>query len=209
VGRAAEKKALRTTDEGVASFVKAKHLIRGARNADADSFSDGPGRMTSFAKPEGTASAEVETVVAAVDSKGSSEASGAASEIEKPRGFAMALHERDAIEGFDRPDENRRGYSCGLAHNVQHEVRAVIEKNVRVAWPEIHRANARRRAAEMMSRGIAGRIGFRFHDAAAQAARRKIVNDDFSNEEAGELDGVRRKLGAAEAANGKPPWMAF
>src|SRR5207247_3965465 len=115
--------------------------------------------MAGFAQPERAGSAQVETVVAAVDLKSRCEASGAAREVEKPNGFAVALHEFDAFERFERTDENRRGYSGGLADDVQHEVRAVIEKNVGVAGSKIHRANTRRGPAEMMSRGIAGRIG--------------------------------------------------
>jgi len=53
----------------------------------------------------------------------------------------------------------------------------------------------------MMSSGIAGRIGFRFHDASAEAAGREIVNDDSPDEEASEIDCVRWKLGAAKAAS--------
>jgi len=135
-------------------------------------FSDWPDGMAGFAQPERAGSAKVEPVVAAVDLKSGRKPSGAACEIEKSSGLAVALHELDAIEGFERADENRRGDSCGLAHDIQHEVRAVIEKNVGVSWSEIHRANARSGAAEMMSRGIARRVGFRFHDPAAQAARR-------------------------------------
>jgi hypothetical protein len=43
-----------------------------------------------------------------------------------------------------------------------------------------------------MSGGIPWRVGFRFHDAAAEAARGEIVDHDFSDEEASELDGVKR-----------------
>ncbi len=206
MGRAGQKKALRAADEGTAALVKAKHLIGGARNADADSFSDWTEVMTGFAQPERAGSAEVETVVAAVDLKSGGKPSGAACEIEKPSGLAVALHELDAIEGFERADENRRGDSCGLAHDIQHEVRAVIEKNVGVAWSEVHRANARSGAAEMMSRGITRRVGLCFHDAAAQAAHGKIVDDNFSNKEASELDGVGRKFTAAQSANGESLW---
>jgi len=138
--------------------------------------------------------------VAAVYLKGGGKPSGAASKIKRPSGLAMALHEFDAIEGFERADENRCGDSSGLTHDIQHEVRAVIEKNVGVAGSEIHRANARSRAPEMVPGRIAGRIRFRFHDAAAQPARRKIVDDDFSNKKAGELDSVRRKGGATKGA---------
>ena len=70
-----------------------------------------------------------------------------------------------------------------------------------MAGSKIHRANAGSGAAEMVSGGIAGRISFRFHNAAAEAARRKIVDDHFSNEEASELGGVSRKFAAVKAAN--------
>jgi len=68
---------------------------------------------------------------------------------------------------------------------------------------EIHRTDARSRAAEMMSGGIARRIRFRFHDTAAEAARREIVDDDFSDEETSEPDSFGRKFGAAKAADGE------
>ena len=53
----------------------------------------------------------------------------------------------------------------------------------------------------MVSGGIAGRVGFRLHDAAGEAAGREIVDDDFSDEEAREIDSVMWKFGAAEAAD--------
>jgi len=139
--------------------------------------------------------------VAPIDLKSGGEASGAGRETEKLTGLALALHQLDAIEGLERADENGRGDSSGLAHDIEHEVRAIVEKNVGVAGIEIHRTNPRSRPAEMMSGGIPWRISFRLHNAAAQAARGKIVDNDFSDEEASELDGVRWKLGAAEAAD--------
>jgi hypothetical protein len=196
-----KKKTPRAADEGIAAFIKAKHLIGGTRNADADSFSDGPGRMADFAQPERAGSAKVEAVVAAVDLKGGSKPSGSAGEIEKPSDFAIALHELDAIEGFECADENRRRDSRGLAHDIQHKMRAVIEENICMPRSEIHRANARSRAAEMMPRRIAGRISFGFHDAAAKPACGKIADDNFSNKKASELDGVRWKFGTAEVPN--------
>src|SRR5882762_2792335 len=53
---------------------------------------------------------------------------------------------------------------------------------------------------------LAGRIGLRFHNAAAEAARGEIVDDNSSDEEASEIDGVRWKLSAAEAADGEFRW---
>ena len=200
-GRDREEKTLGAADEGIAAFVEAKELIGGTRDTDSNGLADGIDGEICFSEPQRARGAEVQTVVAAVDLKSCSEASGAASEIEKPSGLAVALHELNTFQWLDRADENRRGDSCKLAHDVEHEVRAVVEKNVGVAAVEIHRANARSRASEMMSCGIAGRIGFRFHDAAAEPARGEIVDDNFADKEASELDGVRWKFGAAKAAN--------
>ncbi len=52
-----------------------------------------------------------------------------------------------------------------------------------------------------MSGRIARRIGFRFHDAAAEAARREIMDDDSSDKVASEIDSVGGKVSAAEPAN--------
>ena len=176
-------------------------MIGGTGNANADGFSDGANRMAGFTQPEGAGGAKVEAVVAAIDLKSGGQASGAAGDIEKPSGLAVALHELDALKRFEGADEDRRGSSHGLAHDIEHEVRAIAEKNVGVAMSEIHRTNARSRATEVMSGGVAGRIGFRFHDAAAEAARGEIVDDDSPDEETSEHDGVRRKFSAAKAAD--------
>ena len=178
-------------------------MIGGTGNADADGFSDGANGMAGFTQPEGAGGAKVEAVVAAIDSKSGGEASGAAGEIEKPSGLAVALHELETLKRFEGADEDRGGGFLRFAHDVEHEVRAIIEKNVGVAMGEIHRTNARSRAAEVMSGGIAGRIGFRFHDAAAEASRGEIVDDDSSDKEASETDSVGGKVGAAETANGE------
>jgi hypothetical protein len=57
-----------------------------------------------------------------------------------------------------------------------------------------------------MSCGIAGRIGFRFHDAAGETARREVVDDNSSDEEASEIDSVVGKSGAAKAADREFRW---
>jgi hypothetical protein len=196
-----EKKAFWTANERIAALVKPEKLVGGPGNADADGFSDWSRGTAGFAKPEGTMDAKVEAVVTAIDLKSGGEASGAAREIKKLTGFAVALHEFNAIEGFERADEDGRSDSGRFANDVQHEVRAVIEKNIGMAGLEIHRTNARSRAAKMMPGGIARWISFRLHDAAAQATRGKIVDNHFSDEEASQLDGVRRKFGPAEAVD--------
>ena len=200
------EQALGAADEGIATLVEAQELIGGTSNADADGFSDWPDGMAGFAEPERAGSAKVEAVVATVDLKSGSEAPGAAGEIEESRGLAMALHELDAFERFEGADEDCGGDSGGLAHDIEHEVRAIIEKNVSMAGVEIHRPDTRSRAVEMMSRGIAGRIGFRFHNAAAEASLGEIVDDDPSDKETSEIDGVRWKFSAAKAADREFRW---
>src|SRR6266513_3336877 len=193
--------ALGAADKGIAALVKAKELIGGTGNADVDGFSNRANGMAGFAQPERAGGAEVEAVVAAIDLKSCGEASWTAGEVEKPSSLAVALHELQALKRFEGANEDCRGGSHGFAHHIEHEVRAIVEKNVGVAMSEIHRTNARSRAAEVMSRGIAGRIGFRFHEAAAEASRREVVDDDFPDEETSEHDGVRGQLRAAETAN--------
>jgi hypothetical protein len=194
-----EKKALWSANERIAALVKTKELIGGARNADADGFSDWSRGMAGLAQPEGARRAQVEAVVAAIDLKSGGEASRAGCEIEKLTGLAMPLHKFDTLKRLECADEDGCGDAGRLADDIEHEVRAIVEKNVGMARIKIHRTNARRGTTEMMSGGVARRISFRFHDAAAKAASGKIVDDDFSDEEAGQLDSVRWKFGAAQA----------
>lgn len=85
---------------------------------------------------------------------------------------------------------------------------AVVEKNVCVTGSEIHGANARRGPAEMVASGIAGGIGFRFDDAAAEASSGKIVDDHFADEKPCEGDSIDRKFRAAKSTDGEC-WIAF
>jgi hypothetical protein len=51
-----------------------------------------------------------------------------------------------------------------------------------------------------MSGRITGGIGFRLHDAAAEAPSREIVDDDSSDKKSCELNGICRELGASETS---------
>ena len=53
----------------------------------------------------------------------------------------------------------------------------------------------------MVAGGIAGGIGFRFDNAAADASSRKIVDDDFANEKACECDGTGGQLRTAKTTD--------
>src|SRR5258708_397393 len=157
--------------------------------------------MVVFAETQRGRSAEIEPVVSAPDWEWGGKAARDAGEVEKPVGLAVALHDLDAFEGFERSDEDGRGDPGALAHGIEHEVRAVVEKNISVARGEIHRANTRSRSAKVMSGGIAGRISFRFHDATAEAASGEIVDYNFSDEKARQANGISRKLSATKTAN--------
>ena len=189
-------------DKGIATFEKAKKLIGGASNADADARADRPRGMIGVPEPERASSAEVQAIVAAVDLHRGCEAARSTGEIEKAGDFAVALHEFDALEGLKATNENRCGSAGGFAYHVQHEVRAIIEEDVDVARSEIHRADTRRGTAKMVTGGIAGRISLGFDDAAAQPAGPKVVDDHFADQEACESNGFLRQLGAAQAAGG-------
>ncbi len=198
--RGAEE-TLRAADEGIAALIEAKKLVGGAGEPDADGFADGPNRMVRDAKPKGTGSAEVEPVVVAVDLQGRGETTGATGEIEKASRLAMALHEFDAFQRFEGADEDRSRGSGRLADHVQHEMCTVVEEDVDVPRSEIHGANPRGGATEMMPGGISGWIGLSFNDASAEAASGKVMDDDFADEEARENDGVMRQLGSMQTSD--------
>jgi len=201
--RCGKQEALGAADEGIAAFVKAQRQISGASDADANRFADWSGGMSDGAEPERTGSAEINAIVTAVDLESGGEAARAAGEVEKASGFAMSLHECNSVKGFESADENGGGGSGRFADYIEHEVRAVVEKNVGVALGEIHGADARRGATEMMAGGIAGRIGFGFDDAATEASGGEIVDDDFADEEAGKSDGARGKVGTLQGMDYK------
>ena len=171
-------------DERIAALEEAKEPAGGAGDADAHAFADGAGGVADFAEPEFFVFAKIHAVVTAIDLQSLREAARPAGEIAKLGGVAMALHDFDAFERLERANQDSRGGFPRLAHNVEHEVRAVVEENVDVAGGEIHRADAQRGPAKMMPSGIARWVRFGFDDAAAHASGGKFVNHDFADEEA-------------------------
>lgn len=109
-------------------------------------------------------------------------------------GLPVPLHEFDAFQWLKCADQNRGRNSFGLTNHIQHEVRAIVKENVGMTRREIHGANARRWAAVVMTGGIPRGIGFGFNDTAADSPRRQFVDDNFSDEEARQRDGVHRKF---------------
>jgi len=160
----------------------------GAADSDAHRFGNYRSWMRAAggqgAKPQLTGSAKIQAVVAAVDLQGLGEASGAAGEVQQTSSLAMFLHQGNAFQWFQRANQDTPGDARPFAGDVEHEVRTVIEENVGVAGSEVHGTDSRRRAAIVMTSGIAGRVSFRFHDASAQTPGGKIVHNDFADEEA-------------------------
>ncbi len=112
------------------------------------------------------------------------------------------LHLLNAVERFERADENAAADSGDFRANVEHEVVAIAEIHVGVAAAQKHGAIALGWTAKMVRGGIALRIGFGFHDAAAKADTGEFANDDFADEKAGQGHGVRGEFGAAKTADG-------
>lgn len=112
------------------------------------------------------------------------------------------LHLLDAVEGFERADEDAPTDARDFSADIKHEVIAVTKVHVGVASAHKHGTIARGWTAKVMSGGIALRIGFGFHDTTAEADTGEFANDDFVDEKAGQGDGIRRQFGAAKAADG-------
>ena len=104
----------------------------GAANSDALGSSDSPGGQVGYAEPQRTWGAKVHAVVAALDLKSGSEPSWPAGKIVKFRALSVTLHDLNAFKRLDSSDQDRRGDSRRLAHDIEHEVSAVVKKNVSV-----------------------------------------------------------------------------
>jgi hypothetical protein len=53
----------------------------------------------------------------------------------------------------------------------------------------------------MMTCGVAWRVGFRFDDASAHPAARKLVHDDFPDEESSQRNRIARQFRSPQATN--------
>jgi hypothetical protein len=197
-GRRGKKQSFGAADKGIATLVETERALGSAGDADANGFGDGAGGSSDGSEPQRARVAQVQSIMTAINPKSGGQTSGAAGEIEQPVGVAMILHELDAIEWFEGANENGGGGARRLTHDIEHEVGAVVEKNINVALGKIHGADARGWATEMVASGITGRIGLGFDDAAAEASGREIMDDDFADEEAREGDGARGKFGAPQ-----------
>src|SRR5215469_2893103 len=177
------KEPLGAAHERIAAFKEAKQFVGCAGDADAHTLADAGHGIVDRAKPEFFVRAEIDAVVPAVDLQGLREAPRPAREVQEFRGFAMPLHDFDAFQRLERAYQNGGGGFRALAHDVEHEMGAVVEKNVDVAGSQIHRTDSRRGSPKMMSGGIARRISFGLDDTPADASGGKFVHHDFADQE--------------------------
>ena len=188
------QKVLRAAHEQVATLVKAKRKFGRAGDADSNGLADGLDGQVCHAEPERSRGTKVDAVEAAVDAKGGGEAAGATGQVKEVRCFAMALHLSDAFKRLHSAYENGGSRALRFADDVQHEMRAIVEENISMAGSKVHRTDSRRWTAEVVTRGIAGRVGFHLDDAPAETSRGKIVHNNFANQEARELGSCFRKF---------------
>src|SRR5215472_1604444 len=188
--------------ERIASFKKAQQFVGSACDADAHAPSDAAHGMVDRAKPEFFVRAEIDSVVAAIDLEGLRETPRPAREVQEFSGFAMPLHDFDSLQRLERADQNGSGGFRALADDVEHEMSAVVEKNMDVARGKIHRADSRRGSPKMMSGRIARRISFGLDDATADPSGRQFVHHHFADQEARKLHGLFGEFRAADSPNG-------
>src|SRR6184192_3669831 len=100
--------------------------------------------------------------------------------IGNPRPPAPASHRRQSLEGFERPDQDRRGMPGALRHRIQTPVHPVGEIDVRGARA-LEKAGVASRAAGAiaMGRGIIGaEVGLGLDDSTGGAAASKLTQQD-------------------------------
>jgi hypothetical protein len=114
----------------------------------------------------------------------------------------VALHCADALQRFERADENAASDSGDLGGDVEHKVIAIAEVNVGVAATKKHGAIPRGRPTKVVGGRVALRIGLGFDDSAAQASAGEFTDDNFADQKSRQGDGVRREFGATQAADG-------
>ncbi len=185
---------LRTADESIAGNIKTQLAVGAACDADADAVRDFAGGAAVRSEPERAGLTQVDAVQSAVDLQCGAEAARAACQVSQPHGAAILLHERDAVGGFDRPDQNAGADIRCFARDVEHERDAISEIDVGVPAFEEQRAVARGDAPVGMAGGVADRISLRLDDAACRDTFGQLPHDHFAEEKTRELGGIDGNL---------------
>jgi hypothetical protein len=101
-----------------------------------------------------------------------------------------ALHERHAVQRFDRAKEDGGTFAFGLGRHIDHVGGTVHEPYIRMARRTKKRAVVRAEPAISVTRRIADRICLGFDEAPAHAAFGRIVDETFADHEPRELDRI-------------------
>ena len=185
-------------DVGIAAFVEAQEAMGVARDADANAFADCAGFARGYGQPKRAGGAQVQAILAEIHLKCLGQTAGALADIREAR--RGGGHGFDAFERLDGAQKNSGADTGRFAGDIQQERRAVGEIDVRVPSLQKERLIAARLADEGMSGGVADRIGFGFHDAPAEPYGANVMDQNFADQVARQLDGIGRELGAAETA---------
>lgn len=160
----------------------------------------GPQRRS---KPEGPPRGEVDSIEAPVNSKCRCEPSRSAREIFQIPRPPVILHQFDPLDWLDSPDEHSFARAVVPSRNIQHEMIAVCEIDIRMAAFKIKRKIARSGPAKCVCCGIPGKVSLRLHNAPGKPASRKLAHKRLADQKTRERLRVERKLQAAKPANGR------
>ena len=108
-------------------------------------------------QPKRPRRAQINAIDAAIDLQRRGQPAGAAREIEQPGGPSMPFHLVDALDRFERADQNSAAHTRRFGTDVEHEMIAIGKINVAMAVLQKQRTITAREAAECMRRGIANR----------------------------------------------------
>ncbi len=153
--------------------------------------------------------AQIQTVSRLLDAHRLSQSPGSAGEIHKARYAAIALHDFDTLDRFERPDQHS-GANAGLfARDIHHPARTIGKINVGMASCKKKRAVSRRPASKSVRGRITNGIRFRLDDPPAHPPFSQIVDQCFSEQVTCEFNRIDGKLSTPKAAQGLPRRMRF
>jgi hypothetical protein len=112
---------LRAAYERAAAFVEPIRTMNVAGDADPDADADFARAPNRVSKPQFTGRAQIHPVIPFVDLHGLREAPRSAREIEQASRAATPLHEADALQRFDRANQDPRAHARFFARDVHHE----------------------------------------------------------------------------------------
>ena len=161
------------------------------------------GRSAVRSEPQRTGLTKVDPVQSAIDLQGCAQPSRAPRQVAQPLDAAISLHDRDAIGGLDRPDQDARAHAWRLAGDVEHERDAIGEIDIGMPALEKKHPITRGDATIGMTRGVADDIGFGLDDAPGRHALGQHPHHDFADEKTSKLTGIDGQFRPIQHARGR------